>query len=80
MHHIGIDLHKNSSQICILTQDGELIERRLKTDRQSLDKMFAVWRDGTEFDSRLLRPGGAPASARAAQARPKDGTPKTKSS
>jgi transposase len=28
--------------------------------------MFAVWRDGTEFDPRLLRPGGAPASTGAA--------------
>ena len=28
--------------------------------------MFAVWRDGTEFDPQLLRPGGAPASTGAA--------------
>ena len=32
MDYIGIDLHKESSQVCILTQDGELIERRIKTD------------------------------------------------
>jgi hypothetical protein len=25
--------------------------------------MFAVWRDGTEFDPLLLRPGGAPKPA-----------------
>jgi transposase len=30
MDYIGIDLHKNSSQVCILTEDGELIERRIK--------------------------------------------------
>lgn len=28
--------------------------------------MFAVWRDGTQFDPRLLRPGGAGASPGAA--------------
>jgi transposase len=41
MDYIGIDLHKNSSQVCILTEDGELIERRIKTDRESFDKLFA---------------------------------------
>ena len=41
MNFIGIDLHKNSSQVCILTDDGELIERRIKTDRESFDKLFA---------------------------------------
>jgi hypothetical protein len=34
MDFIGIDLHKNSSQVCILTEDGELIERRIKTERE----------------------------------------------
>ncbi|HEX7317082.1 MAG TPA: transposase [Pyrinomonadaceae bacterium] len=41
MDYIGIDLHKNSSQVCILTEDGELIERRIKTDKESFDKLFA---------------------------------------
>jgi hypothetical protein len=41
MDYIGIDLHKNSSQVCILTEEGELIERRVKTDRESFDKLFA---------------------------------------
>jgi transposase len=41
MNYVGIDLHKISSQVCILTEDGELIERRIKTDRESFDKMFA---------------------------------------
>jgi transposase len=41
MNYIGIDLHKTSSQVCILTQDGELIERRIKTDKESFDKLFA---------------------------------------
>jgi len=40
MDYIGIDLHKNSSQVCILTEDGELVERRIKTDRESFDKLL----------------------------------------
>jgi transposase len=41
MDYVGIDLHKTSSQVCILTADGELIERRIKTERGSFDKLFA---------------------------------------
>lgn len=41
LDYIGIDVHKLSSQVCILTSDGELLERRIKTDRVSLEKMFA---------------------------------------
>ena len=33
MEHIGIDVHKNQSQVCILTADAELIEKRILTDR-----------------------------------------------
>ena len=40
MDFIGIDLHKISSQVCILTEDGELIERRIKSDRESFDKLL----------------------------------------
>jgi transposase len=31
MEHIGIDVHKNESQICRLTVDGEVIEKRIAT-------------------------------------------------
>jgi transposase len=41
MDFIGIDLHKTSSQICILSEDGELTERRIKSTRTSFDEMFA---------------------------------------
>ena len=41
MNYIGIDLHKNSSQVCILTEDGELIERRIKTEKDSFHKLLA---------------------------------------
>lgn len=34
MDIIGIDLHKRESQLCILTGDGELIERRILTSRE----------------------------------------------
>jgi hypothetical protein len=41
MEHIGIDLHKVSSQVYILSEDGELIERRIKSTRASFDEVFA---------------------------------------
>jgi hypothetical protein len=31
MDHSGIDVHKKKSQICILAEGGELIERRIPT-------------------------------------------------
>src|SRR6266550_1920408 len=33
MDTIGLDLHKRESQLCILTDDGELIERRIANSR-----------------------------------------------
>lgn len=33
MDTIGLDLHKRESQLCILTDDGELLERRIATSR-----------------------------------------------
>src|SRR5712692_6037526 len=32
MDHIGIDVHKKESQICILADGGEVIERRIRTE------------------------------------------------
>ena len=32
MDHLGIDVHKMDSQICILAEGGELIERRIRTE------------------------------------------------
>ena len=34
MEHIGIDVHKVESQICILTESGEIIECRIRTQRE----------------------------------------------
>jgi hypothetical protein len=35
------DLGKVSSQVCILTEDGELIERRIRTDREHIYQLLA---------------------------------------
>lgn len=40
MDNIGIDVHKTSSQVCILTEDGELIERRIKTEQESFAQLL----------------------------------------
>jgi transposase len=32
MDHLGMDVHLKESQICILTEAGELIERRVRTE------------------------------------------------
>jgi transposase len=32
MDHIGIDVHKKESQICMLAEGGELIEQRIRTE------------------------------------------------
>jgi transposase len=47
--HVGIDLHKRESQICIETGDGEVIEKRIRTER---DRFIAVF--GTRPRSRIL--------------------------
>ena len=39
MEHIGIDVHKNESQICRLTEEGEILEQRIATRR---DRWAAV--------------------------------------
>jgi hypothetical protein len=31
MDHIGIDVHKKESQICILSEDGARLEPRVRT-------------------------------------------------
>ena len=34
MEYVGIDLHKKESQLCLLTETGEVMERRSPTARQ----------------------------------------------
>lgn len=40
MEYIGLDLGKTSSQICILTENEQFIERRIKTERESFAQLF----------------------------------------
>ena len=40
MDHIGIDVHKRESQICIETGEGEVIEKRIRTERERFIAMF----------------------------------------
>jgi len=42
MDHIGIDVHKMHSQICILTEDGELIERRVRTAAEQFAEVLGA--------------------------------------
>ena len=42
MENIGIDVHKNQSQICILTDNAELIEKRIRTDRARFAAVLGV--------------------------------------
>jgi len=40
MDHIGIDVHKKESQICILAEEGELLERRARTTPRGLPEVL----------------------------------------
>jgi len=53
MDFIGFDLGKVSSQICIITAEGELLEDRIKTDREQLAKLR-----GSRSPSRILIEAG----------------------
>lgn len=40
MDNIGLDLHKRESQLCLLTEDGERLERRILTDRERFTEVL----------------------------------------
>ena len=40
MEYGAIDLHKKESQIRILTEDGEIVDRRVVTTRERLTSVF----------------------------------------
>jgi len=40
VEHVGIDVHKNQSQICMITPDGEMIEKRVSTARERFGSVF----------------------------------------
>lgn len=41
MEYVGFDLGKVNSQICLITEGGEVVEKRLKTEREPLAQI--VW-------------------------------------
>jgi len=53
MDFIGFDLGKVASQICIITSDGELLEHRIKTNREHLARLL-----GSRLPARILIEAG----------------------
>ena len=53
MHTIGLDLHKRESQLCIRTESGEVIERRIMTGRAAFAAVL-----GGRARARVLVEGG----------------------
>jgi transposase len=41
MVHVGVDLDKRSSQIAVVTEDGEIVQQRLPNEAVGLEKFFA---------------------------------------
>ena len=50
MEYVGIDLHKKESQICLLTETGEVLERRIRTEPQRFAEV--LWRPAARPDPR----------------------------
>ena len=44
MDSIGIDLHKRESQLCTITEDGELLEQRIVARARTFPPTVSVWR------------------------------------
>lgn len=42
MDTIGLDLHKSETQVCTLTDDGELLEQRIRTSRERFTAIFGA--------------------------------------
>jgi transposase len=40
MVHVGVDLHKQTAQIAMLTEDGELVHRRVANDVNQVEQFF----------------------------------------
>jgi len=41
MVHVGVDLHKRTSQVAVLAEDGELTRHRLVNDVERVRRFFA---------------------------------------
>jgi hypothetical protein len=59
MEHVGMDLGKKESQIAIITEAGELIEKRMRTERE---RLVAYFKDRPKAKI-LIEARGVPASA-----------------
>ena len=40
MEHVGIDVHVGESQICSLNDEGEILERRIRTRRDRFEDVY----------------------------------------
>lgn len=49
MEHVGLDLGKTNSQVCTVTEEGEILDRRIRTERSRLLEVF-----GARPKSRIL--------------------------
>ena len=63
MDHIAVDVHKRESQLCILAEGGELIERWIRTEPERVTAVLGnpqgldTASRFTESPSRKPRPG-----------------------
>ena len=64
MDHIGIDVHKKNSQICIVTEHGELIERRIRTSPRGSPKSLAPGRRRASSSSPRPKASGSRGASR----------------
>ena len=42
MEHVGLDLGKTNSQVCTVTDEGEILDRRIQTERSRLMEVFGA--------------------------------------
>jgi hypothetical protein len=54
MDHIGIDVHKKESQLCIRSEGGELVEQRIRTSPERFADVLGD-RPGRASSSRRRR-------------------------
>jgi len=47
MVHVGVDLHKRSSQLAVLMPDGEVTQQRLEGDPKRLEQLGPIVHAGS---------------------------------
>ena len=58
MVQVGVDLRKRMSQIAVLTEEGEIAQRRLANEPERLEAFFAQLPHGRRWPSRPRARGG----------------------